>query len=133
MFILAPIMSHQLNDLLFFPATIRLVNGTDQCSGRVEFYHDEQWFPAYNVGWGMTEAGVVCREMNCGDPLQFSESFGQGRFPRGYKITCSGTESSLTQCTLREYTRTSQDRIEEAAVKCSGIYYILNFRSLLCN
>ncbi|XP_042247333.1 scavenger receptor cysteine-rich type 1 protein M130-like [Thunnus maccoyii] len=101
-------------------ATIRLINGTDQCSGRVEFYHGGQWATAYNVNWGMNEATVVCREMNCGDPVKVSGSFGQSGEMRGYKISCGGRESSLTQCTLREYVRTSHDTIEEASVVCSG-------------
>ncbi|KAF1376550.1 hypothetical protein PFLUV_G00212640 [Perca fluviatilis] len=101
-------------------ANIRLMNGTDQCSGRVELYHGGQWSAAYNLNWGMNEAAVVCREMNCGDPVKFSGSYGQGRHSRGYTISCSGRESSLTLCTLREYVRTGQDRFEEASVKCSG-------------
>ncbi|XP_031177501.1 scavenger receptor cysteine-rich type 1 protein M130-like isoform X1 [Sander lucioperca] len=101
-------------------ANIRLINGTNQCSGRVEFYHGGQWSAAYNLNWGMNEAAVVCREMNCGDPVKFSGSYGQGRNPRGYTISCSGRESSLTLCTLREYVRTGHDRFEEASVECSG-------------
>ncbi|XP_070705976.1 scavenger receptor cysteine-rich type 1 protein M130-like [Pempheris klunzingeri] len=101
-------------------ATIRLINGTDQCSGRVEFYHNGHWSPAYNANWGKNEATVVCRETNCGDPIESSGSFGEGSELRGYKVSCNGIESSLTQCILREYVRTSQDRIEEAAVQCSG-------------
>nr|XP_046228271.1 deleted in malignant brain tumors 1 protein-like [Scatophagus argus]XP_046228272.1 deleted in malignant brain tumors 1 protein-like [Scatophagus argus] len=101
-------------------ATIRLINGTNQCSGRVEFNHGGHWSSAYNVNWGMNEATVVCREMNCGDPVSFSGSFGQGGEMRGYKVSCNGRESSLTQCTLREYTRNSYDSVEEAVVQCSG-------------
>lgn len=101
-------------------ATIRLINGSDQCSGRVEFHHGGQWSSAYNYNWGMNEATVVCREMNCGDPVRFSGSYGQGGISRGFKISCSGRESSLTQCTLREYVKTGHDRIEEASVQCSG-------------
>lgn len=86
----------------------------------MEFHHNGQWSPAYNVNWGMNEAAVVCREMNCGDPVKVLGSFGPGGNERGYKISCSGRESSLTQCTLREYARTSQDRVEEAAVECTG-------------
>ncbi|XP_044025482.1 deleted in malignant brain tumors 1 protein-like isoform X2 [Siniperca chuatsi] len=101
-------------------ATIRLINGTDQCSGRVEFHHGGRWSPAYNVNWGMNEAAVVCREMNCGDPVKFSGSFGQDGELTGYKVSCGGRESALTQCTLTEYTSTSHNRIEVAAVECSG-------------
>lgn len=106
--------------VLCFPASIRLINGTNQCSGRVEFHHGDQWSTAYNNNWGMNEATVVCREMNCGDPVKFSGSFGQSGDLTGYTVSCRGTESSITQCTLRQYTRTSHDRIEEAAVECSG-------------
>lgn len=100
--------------------SIRLINGTNQCSGRVEFNKDGHWSPAYNINWGMNEARVVCREMNCGDPVKSSGSYGPGKAPRGYKVSCSGTEDSLLSCTLRQYTRTTNDRIEEAAVECSG-------------
>lgn len=86
----------------------------------MEFHHGGHWAPVNNVNWGMNEATVVCREMNCGDPVKVSGSFGQGEELRGYKISCSGRESSLTQCTLREYVRTSHERIEEASVVCSG-------------
>ncbi|XP_026174460.1 scavenger receptor cysteine-rich type 1 protein M130-like [Mastacembelus armatus] len=101
-------------------ATLRLTNGTDQCSGRVEVYYGSHWSPAYNINWGMNEATVVCREMNCGDPVNTAGSFGEGGDLRGYKITCSGRESSLTQCTFREYVRNAHDRIGEATVECSG-------------
>uniref|UniRef100_A0A673B6Z1 Soluble scavenger receptor cysteine-rich domain-containing protein SSC5D n=1 Tax=Sphaeramia orbicularis TaxID=375764 RepID=A0A673B6Z1_9TELE len=78
--------------------TLRLVNGTDRCSGRVEVLYN-----ALNFNWGINEATVVCREMNCGDAVQFSGSSSQVEELRGYKVSCTGTESSLTQCTLTEY------------------------------
>lgn len=109
-----------VSSLFFFPATIRLINGSNQCSGRVEFYHNGQWTPAFNLNWGKNEAVVVCREMNCGDPVEFATSFGQAGYQRGYRVSCSGSENSVTQCTLREYTKTSKDQTEEAAVICSG-------------
>nr|XP_057912674.1 deleted in malignant brain tumors 1 protein-like [Doryrhamphus excisus]XP_057912675.1 deleted in malignant brain tumors 1 protein-like [Doryrhamphus excisus] len=102
-------------------ATIRLINGTDQCSGRVEVFHnDGRWSSVFNVNWGMNEAAVVCREMNCGDPVKTSGSFGRSGDLRGYKVSCGGKENSLTQCTLRDYDRSSHDLIEEASVTCSG-------------
>uniref|UniRef100_A0A3Q4HXQ3 Soluble scavenger receptor cysteine-rich domain-containing protein SSC5D n=1 Tax=Neolamprologus brichardi TaxID=32507 RepID=A0A3Q4HXQ3_NEOBR len=101
-------------------AAIRLINGTDMCSGRVEVHHGEHWSQAFNVNWGMNEAAVVCREMNCGDPVKISESFGKGRALRGYEIRCNGRESSLTQCTFRDHTRSITDGTEDASVVCSG-------------
>ena len=86
----------------------------------MEFYYAGHWSPAYNVNWGTNEAAVVCREMNCGDPAKVSGSFGQSGAVRGYKASCNGRENSLTDCTLREYTRGTRDGITEAAVDCSG-------------
>uniref|UniRef100_A0A3B5ANM0 Soluble scavenger receptor cysteine-rich domain-containing protein SSC5D n=1 Tax=Stegastes partitus TaxID=144197 RepID=A0A3B5ANM0_9TELE len=99
-------------------ATIRLINGTDECSGRVELHHGGHWAAASSVNWGMNEAAVVCREMNCGDAVKVSGSFGAGEDRRGYQVSCSGRESSLTLCSLREYPAGS--RIQEASVQCSG-------------
>ncbi|XP_054474281.1 scavenger receptor cysteine-rich type 1 protein M130-like [Anoplopoma fimbria] len=101
-------------------ANIRLINGTDLCSGRVEFYHNGEWSSASAVNWGTNEAAVVCKETNCGDPVKFSGSYGQSGQLRGYKISCSGRESSLTQCTMSESVRTSLGSIEEVSIKCSG-------------
>ncbi|XP_047429618.1 deleted in malignant brain tumors 1 protein-like [Mugil cephalus] len=101
-------------------ASLRLINGTSQCSGRVELHSNGHWAPAYNINWGMNEATVVCRQMSCGDPIKASGSFGQSGDLRGFKIICSGRETSLTQCTVTEHSRTSQDRIEEAIVECTG-------------
>ncbi|XP_030577946.1 deleted in malignant brain tumors 1 protein-like [Archocentrus centrarchus] len=101
-------------------ATIRLINGTDMCSGRVEVHRGQHWSPAFSVNWGRNEATVVCREMNCGDPVKTSGSFGQDGVLRGYEIRCNGRETSLSQCTFRDYTRSITNRIEEASVVCSG-------------
>ncbi|XP_068199354.1 scavenger receptor cysteine-rich type 1 protein M130-like [Antennarius striatus] len=107
-------------------ATIRLRNGTDQCSGRVEFNLGGQWSPAHNINWGMNEATVVCREMGCGDPVRVSGSFGQGSEMRGYKVSCSGRENSLSQCTLTGSTKTIHNQIEDATVQCSGNVKLTN-------
>ncbi|KAM9354220.1 scavenger receptor cysteine-rich domain-containing protein DMBT1-like isoform 2-T2 [Pholidichthys leucotaenia] len=102
-------------------ATIRLINGTDMCSGRVEVHHGGHWLPALDFNWRKTEAAVVCREMNCGDVVsELSGPFGKGEAQRGLKVTCIGSETSIAQCTLREYTKSSQDRFGEASVKCTG-------------
>lgn len=62
----------------------------------------------------------MCREMSCGDPVESSVSFGDAGHQRGYGVSCSGRENSVSQCTLREYMKSNNDRTQEAAVKCSG-------------
>ncbi|KAM8826053.1 scavenger receptor cysteine-rich type 1 protein M130-like isoform 1-T2 [Synchiropus picturatus] len=98
-------------------ANIRLLNGTDQCSGRVEFFDENQWWAASSRSWGMNEATVVCREMNCGEAKSTSGSFGRGPEVGGYTITCTGRESALHQCSRRDFV---SGRIEEATVVCTG-------------
>ncbi|XP_019740552.1 scavenger receptor cysteine-rich type 1 protein M130-like isoform X1 [Hippocampus comes] len=101
-------------------ANIRLINGSGQCSGRVEFHHQGHWWSVFNAQWGLHEAAVVCREMNCGDPVKAAGSFGQSADVGGYKVSCNGRETSLAQCSLREDVRSGHDRAEAAAVQCSG-------------
>ncbi|XP_077367551.1 SH3 domain-binding glutamic acid-rich-like protein 2 isoform X2 [Festucalex cinctus] len=112
--------NHGEDAAIMCSATIRLINGTDQCSGRVEVHHQGHWWPVFNVQWGLHEAAVVCREMNCGDPVKAAGSFGQSGDVSGYKIGCNGRETSLTQCSLREYVRSGHELAQEASVQCSG-------------
>ncbi|KAM3860937.1 scavenger receptor cysteine-rich domain-containing protein DMBT1-like [Diretmus argenteus] len=59
---------------------IRLVNGTDHCSGRVEIQHDGQWGTVCSNYWDLKDAQVVCRELDCGTPQTVNHFafFGQG-------------------------------------------------------
>lgn len=86
----------------------------------MEVHHGGHWAPVHRANWGMNEATVVCREMDCGDAGGISGSFGQSEEIRGYKINCNGRETSLTQCTLRDYVKTSNDHLEDASVICTG-------------
>ncbi|KAK7933217.1 hypothetical protein WMY93_004113 [Mugilogobius chulae] len=101
-------------------AHLRVHSGPDQCSGSVDVYYDGEWLPAVNVNWGMNEAAVVCKEMNCGDPKSVSERYSQSEFQRGFKVSCTGRESSLSQCTVRAYTKISSEKLRYATTTCSG-------------
>ena len=86
----------------YFLATLNLVNGLDQCSGRVEVFHSGRWGPICNNNWGIREATMVCKEIQCGAPKTSQEdNFGQSGM-RGFTSSCSGNVSSITQCDLRE-------------------------------
>uniref|UniRef100_A0A667X2E3 Soluble scavenger receptor cysteine-rich domain-containing protein SSC5D n=1 Tax=Myripristis murdjan TaxID=586833 RepID=A0A667X2E3_9TELE len=107
-------------------SSLRLINGSDHCSGRLEVNHGGYWYPVFNVNWGRHEAQVVCREMSCGDPVMASGSFGQGSAQRGYIIACGGMESSLSQCSLREFVKNSNNPVGDAAVTCTGNVKLVN-------
>lgn len=100
-----------------FPESVRLFNGTDRCSGRVEVFHDGRWGKICKDKWGLEEATVVCKELSCGSPKKSQESFNFGESGlRGYTSTCSGNVSSISQCAFQENT----GGCESASLSCAG-------------
>ncbi|XP_061095007.1 deleted in malignant brain tumors 1 protein-like [Conger conger] len=105
-----------------FHIVTRLVNGSDQCSGRVEIYHVGQWGTVCDNSWNMNDAEVVCRQAGCGRALDALSSahFGQGSGPIWLgDVSCSGNESSLTQCQHPGFGSYNCSHHEDAGVNCS--------------
>nr|XP_056720374.1 scavenger receptor cysteine-rich domain-containing group B protein-like [Euleptes europaea] len=103
-------------------AVLRLVNGSSHCSGRVEIFHNHQWGTIHNDHWGMKEAEVVCREVGCGAALKAHTKawFGQGSGPIWkVDIKCTGTETSLNQCTLGLWGPDDSHHGEDVGVVCA--------------
>uniref|UniRef100_A0A4W5Q6W4 Uncharacterized protein n=1 Tax=Hucho hucho TaxID=62062 RepID=A0A4W5Q6W4_9TELE len=80
---------------------VRLVNGSDLCSGRVEIYQTGHWRTVCNDMWDLNVSAVVCSQLGCGKAVSGPERayFGQGIGPIWqYGVGCSGSECSITQC-----------------------------------
>ncbi len=80
---------------------VRLVGGHSRCAGRVEVHHRGQWGTVCGVGWDSADAGVVCRELDCGAPVQVlgAAAFGKGDTPMWkQEIQCRGNESQIHFC-----------------------------------
>jgi len=102
---------------------IRLVNGIDSCSGRVEVLYNGIWGTVCDDGWGLSDAAVVCREMGCGDVIEAKSAayFGEGSGHVWFNnVKCNGTESSLRDCVLSGRFQQNCIHKKDAGVICGG-------------
>ncbi len=102
---------------------MRLVDGNNPCAGRVEALHRGQWGTVCGYGWDMTEAAVVCRELDCGEPVDAlgGAHFGPGSGPIWSHVKlCNGSESTLKSCASAEVDFYDCDHTKDAGVICSG-------------
>ncbi|KAK2535845.1 hypothetical protein Q9966_006547 [Columba livia] len=101
--------------------SLRLVDGPDTCSGRLEVFHNGSWATVCDDGWDMSDAAVVCRQLGCGRALwaKYDAFFGQGTGAVLLdEVACSGDESSLEQCSHQGLGMHDCYHKEDAGVIC---------------
>ncbi|XP_028266297.1 uncharacterized protein LOC114438875 [Parambassis ranga] len=102
---------------------VRLVDGDNKCSGRVEILRHKQWGTVCDHGWDLREADVVCLELSCGfaDSAVHGAAFGVGSGQIWlHHVQCSGHEASLTHCAVVLQSDSHCTHKNDAGVKCSG-------------
>uniref|UniRef100_A0A8D0LAF8 SRCR domain-containing protein n=1 Tax=Sphenodon punctatus TaxID=8508 RepID=A0A8D0LAF8_SPHPU len=102
---------------------VRLVGGPGPCAGRVEIQYQGSWGTVCDDGWDLTDVAVVCRELDCGEPLggPGSAHYGQGFGPIWLDdVNCTGDEASLSLCHFRLWGKHDCSHREDASAICIG-------------
>ncbi|XP_070266836.1 scavenger receptor cysteine-rich type 1 protein M130 [Myotis yumanensis] len=100
---------------------MRLMNGGNRCSGRIEVKFQGQWGTVCDDNFNMDQASVVCKQLECGSAVSFSGSanFGEGSGPIWFDdLVCHGNESALWHCKHQGWGKHNCDHAEDAGVIC---------------
>ncbi|KAK2818492.1 hypothetical protein Q5P01_024053 [Channa striata] len=107
--------------------SVRLVNGTSLCSGRLEVKSDQsdrsnqRWSSVCEADFDQQDAEVVCRELGCGAPSVLQGAlYGEEEAPVWTRdFQCGGHESALLDCRSSDSTRTTCSPGKAVGLTCS--------------
>ncbi|XP_024659067.2 scavenger receptor cysteine-rich type 1 protein M130 isoform X2 [Maylandia zebra] len=101
--------------------SVRLLNGSSLCSGRLEVKSDQSWSSVCETDFDQQDAEVVCRELGCGPPLVLQGAlYGEVEAPAWSKeFQCGGHESALLDCRSSGSARNSCSAGKAVGLTCS--------------
>ncbi|XP_043093895.1 scavenger receptor cysteine-rich type 1 protein M130-like [Puntigrus tetrazona] len=101
----------------------RLVNGSHICAGRLEILNIKKWMSVCESVFDQQDAEVVCRELDCGAPVQVlrEAAFGKGDTEMfTEEIQCRGNESHFAFCSTSKSSPKQCSPDNAVGVICSG-------------
>ncbi|KAG7237742.1 hypothetical protein INR49_031859 [Caranx melampygus] len=104
--------------------SVRLMNGTSLCSGRLEVklnQSNQWWSSVCEADFDQQDAEVVCRELGCLAPSVLQGGlYGEAQAPMWTKeFQCEGRESALLDCRSSDSTRSTCSPGQAAGLTCS--------------
>lgn len=119
------------NYLMYVAHRVRLTNGPNSFSGRVEVYtnstgglHNPEWGTVCDDNWDILDARVVCRQLGYPDAVAapLAARYGQGVGKIWINnVQCLGNEFDLFACTHNGIGNHNCEHNQDAAVECSGL------------
>ncbi|XP_042070124.1 CD5 antigen-like [Haplochromis burtoni] len=108
------------------PDSVRLLNGSSLCSGRLEVKSNQSWSSVCEADFDQQDAEVVCRELGCGPPSVLQGAlYGEVEAPVWSKeFQCGGHESALLDCRSSGSARNSCSPGKAVGLTCSEPYDI---------
>ncbi|KAG2469491.1 DMBT1 protein, partial [Polypterus senegalus] len=102
------------------PHALRLVGGTNNCSGRVELQYGDTWGTVCDDDWDLKDVEVVCRQLQCGKAVTAVLEFGGGSGIIWLnKVRCRGSEAHLWDCRHEPLGKNDCEHKEDAGVNCT--------------
>ncbi|XP_058392531.1 CD5 antigen-like [Diceros bicornis minor] len=102
--------------------SVRLAGGPGRCKGRVEVKYQGQWGTVCKTGWSLSDAKVVCRELDCGRAIlthSCCKKTLQGQGPIWLSnVSCSGKEEELQDCPSGLWGNNNCNHDEDMCVEC---------------
>ncbi|XP_067451833.1 scavenger receptor cysteine-rich type 1 protein M130-like [Thunnus thynnus] len=101
--------------------SVRLVDGTSLCSGRLEVKSEQSWSSVCEADFDQQDAEVVCRELGCGAPSVLQGAlYGELEAPMWTKeFQCGGHESALLDCGRSDSARSTCSPGKAVGLTCS--------------